>query len=960
MQPKDGRPITVLPTLYRLWGKVMSRKVFQAMLPFLPNDLYGSVPGKSTMDAAWELQSTLEECLCDDVSVLGVTLDLSKAYNTLPRPFLKQLALKAGWPPCLINTYMGFLGSLKRFFRIHNGLHAATMSTVGVPEGCHLAVPMMILVTMSVSNLIRAHDGRLISYVDNWTMLTSDGNKLDVLLEQIKWATDGLALLLNPEKTAAFATSVQARSALRGKFFGGFPLNVVHVTHDLGVTFTSTKKVTSNSMLTRFEANQNKLERLQMLPWKTQRKCQMLRRVVMPSMFYGAPLASTPPSMLAMIRRKFSSAIWGRSNHRNHFLAPLWSTGEIYEPFHAIFRLRTQALRRAAVQQPIPNLRRWTKALENKGTGPMRYLLDFLAILQWTPQPNFVVKTQCGSINLVYGNLVDILANMQQDWLLFVADKLSDKKQWSGLHWVDWHFSQQIRRKSKMDAAAMGNFTAGAAIFSDQKKHFLEDGAQCVHCGQEDSQTHRFFHCPHYHHCRHGLPMQMLQSLPELQVQRGLFRKPHALSYWDKLVHEIPEQSFAEEFDEHVFLFTDGSTFGADSVPSSAWAVVLADPDKMDATIVETGWLHGPQNNYRAELQAVFVSIQHSVVATIFADNESVVHGMQRLQLHGWESNFWLGHDHLDLWMRIWRLWEPKHPKRWTIQHIKSHQDISLAKTWHQAWQIYHNNVADAAAVAKNKQRPQYQAQALALARMEFRRVAKQADLAFCLQKNILHSTKKTGAPTSATASIFQRVWGTSFQVPSYTVTETEAMMCPPFLSVLAKFMAGEWCSCQPAVSLLEVYLIFTKVTGWLVPINTATWNQATLPVRWRCKSHVRAAWLHEVTYSDLSLARQSLNKQLKTFGHAVKRMLLAMDIPASMIKAASLQHCGTSMKFQSMTAVPAICKSFPTLLCELVQSKSLPALVDAVYSPPSAPQASTVRQISPTILWNTYFASHR
>ena len=377
LQPKDGRPITVLPTLYRLWGKIMSRKVFQALLPFIPNDLYGSVPGKSTMDAAWELQSTLEECLCDDGSLLGVTLDLSKAYNTLPRSFLTQLAAKAGWPPCLINTYMSFLHSLKRFFRIHDGLHAETMSTVGVPEGCPLAVPMMILVTMSVTNFVASYDGRLLSYVDNWTMLASDADKLDGLLKQIKWATDGLALLLNPEKTAAFATNSQGRCTLRRKLFGGFPLNVVHSTHDLGVTFTSTKKVTSNSMTTRMEANQNKLDRLQMLPWKTQRKCQMLHRVVLPSMLYGAALASTPPSMLATLRRKLSVAIWGRSNHRNHFLAPLFSTAETYEPFHVIFRLRIQALRRAAIQQPFASLRRWAKASHNVGTGPMRYLLDF-------------------------------------------------------------------------------------------------------------------------------------------------------------------------------------------------------------------------------------------------------------------------------------------------------------------------------------------------------------------------------------------------------------------------------------------------------------------------------------------------------------------------------------------------------------------------------------------------------
>ena len=137
LQPSDGRPITVLPTLYRLWSKVMARKVFAAILPVLPTDLYGSVPGRSTLDAAWELQSTLEEAMHIQDPVVGVTLDLSKAYNTLPRPFLEQLAKKCGWPDSLVNTYMKFLSSLRRYFRVHDGLHAATNSTVGVPEGCY-------------------------------------------------------------------------------------------------------------------------------------------------------------------------------------------------------------------------------------------------------------------------------------------------------------------------------------------------------------------------------------------------------------------------------------------------------------------------------------------------------------------------------------------------------------------------------------------------------------------------------------------------------------------------------------------------------------------------------------------------------------------------------------------------------------------------------------------------------
>ena len=790
LQPKDGRPITILPTLYRLWAKIMSRKVFQAMLPFIPKDLYGSVPGKSTMDAAWELQSTLEECLCDDTTLLGVTLDLSKAYNTLPRPFLQQLAAKAGWPPCLINTYMSFLHSLKRFFRIHDGLHAGTMSTVGVPEGCPLAVPMMILVTMSVTNFVNLQNGRLISYVDNWTMLASDSDKLEVLLNKVKWATDGLALLLNPEKTAAFATHSQARALLRKKLFAGFPLTVVHSTHDLGVTFTSTKKVTSAALGARMEANQGKLDRLQMLPWKSHRKCQMLQRVIMPAMFYGSPLASTPPTLLATLRRKFSVAVWGKCNHRNHFLAPLFSTAEVYEPFHAIFRLRIQALRRAFIQQPDSTLRRWEKAISSRGSGPMRYLFDFLALLQWSLQPNFVVQTQRTQFSLVQANLEDILRCMHQDWLSYVADKLSDKEQWSGLHWVDWQFSRRLRSKASLDPAAMGNFTTGAAIFSDQKKHFLEEGVVCAHCGEEDSQEHRFFHCPHYNECRQSLPMQEMMTWPQLQVQKGLFRKPYALQHWEEIVHDLPAPSFTQEFDEHVFLFTDGSTFAADTVPVSAWAVVLADPEKMDATVVEKGWLSGPQNNYRAELYAVLVAIQHSALATLFVDNEAVVLGLKRLQVCGWESGFWLGHQHRDLWLQIWEQWQSKDPSQWTIIHVRSHQEINNVATWQEAWQIYHNNFVDSVAVAVNKQRPPEQLRSLRLARMEFQRVAKQAASCFQLQQNILQCAKLSGNP-AATGSTMDRVWGLHFNVPSYIVQENEAMMCPPLF--VSAFQVYDW-----------------------------------------------------------------------------------------------------------------------------------------------------------------------
>ena len=954
LQPKDGRPITVLPTLYRLWSKVMATKTFKAMLPFLPENLYGSVPGKSTMDAAWELQSLLEESMEDQDQVVGVSLDLSKAYNTLPRSFLYQLALKSGWPASLIKTYDSFLGSLTRFFRIHDGLHLGTKSKVGVPEGCPLAVPMMILLTMGVTNLVQCRQGQLLSYVDNWTMTTSTVGTLRALLHTVKWATDGLCLLLNPEKTVAFATTPQARTELRSMTFAGVPMNVVHVTHDLGVTFSSTCKATSTSILDRLTVNQSKLDRLQMLPWKSYRKCKTLQRVIAPSILYGSALASTPPSLLATMRGKFSVAIWGRGSHRNHFLAPLLSTADVYEPYHWIFRERLQALRRAACQQPMATARRWNKLCHiHRATGPFRYFIEFVHQIGWWAQQDFWVQASGKSLNLVFSPFADIMDAMKQDWLIHVADKLADKEEWSGLHWIDWKFTQTIRGRSKFDAASIGNFTTGAAIFSDQKKHFLhQDSVVCVHCGQHDSQNHRIFQCNFYETARQHRPMQLLQSLPQLQTQKGLFRKPYAIQQWETLVGNIPMPDFYQEFDDHVYIFTDGSTFSPTTVPSSAWAVVLAESHTMDATIVETGWLSGRQDNYRAELCAVLVAIQHCACATIFSDNESVVRGLLRLQIWGWQPVFWIGHDHFDLWQKVWLLWSQKQPQNWEVRHVRAHKTLASAKSWQEAWCIYNNAVADSAAQRKNRSRPQSHIETLAMARMEFNRVTKQAASIFGLQQDVLHLAKKTSRKMGPQQAI-QRFWGQHFQVDAYTVHKTEAMLCPRFLSVLASFFKGEWLPCDPPVSLLEVYLNFVEATGWLVPINISDWQQNAVPIQWR--STAASAWLHESSWPELVHARQLLSKQLNTFQHAVRRLLTTMKVDASFIQHAALTQYGKQGKVQCITAVPRVCKDSPEVLIAFAKRRSLAELLKTTFHPSKTPIHSDLEQVNPNVLWNLY-----
>ena len=91
---KGSRPITVLATLYRVWARCIAAKIYSYLSPVFPEELYGSVPGKSAMDLAWVLQNGLELALHTGEHVAGFSLHLSKACNSISREVVLCLGIK--------------------------------------------------------------------------------------------------------------------------------------------------------------------------------------------------------------------------------------------------------------------------------------------------------------------------------------------------------------------------------------------------------------------------------------------------------------------------------------------------------------------------------------------------------------------------------------------------------------------------------------------------------------------------------------------------------------------------------------------------------------------------------------------------------------------------------------------------------------------------------------------------
>ena len=89
--------------------------MLQHVKAYLPESLFGSVPGRSTTDMIGLIQTKLESALIGDTNLYGISLAFSKAYNTLPRTILQKINEKLGmqkyWKP-----YSDYLKKLRRCF----------------------------------------------------------------------------------------------------------------------------------------------------------------------------------------------------------------------------------------------------------------------------------------------------------------------------------------------------------------------------------------------------------------------------------------------------------------------------------------------------------------------------------------------------------------------------------------------------------------------------------------------------------------------------------------------------------------------------------------------------------------------------------------------------------------------------------------------------------------------------
>ena len=972
--PKHGRPVTILPVLYRLFAKIMSKKVFTHWQGHLPESLFGSVPGRSSIDAAWQLASQIEQAMSEGKEFFGVSLDLSKAYNTLHRNILSALALRAGWPPQLVRAYVNYLNNVQRYFRIGDGCYGPQSSKVGVPEGCPLAVPAMILFTWAITNHARSQGHCLTSYVDNWAVQTHCRRSVTDFLQLVHRATSSFKLILNPDKTRAYSTTVEGRSYLRSLSFQGFPLAVTLKVSDLGVDFNSGKQATCSLLNERITAAEPKLRRLRAMPWSHTRKAQVLLKVVHPAVSFGCEFASTAPSTCSNLRGKYSSAIWGLANTRNHFLSPLLGLGVQYDPFILFLTTRLSTLRRQFCHNAVALYSNWNAVMHAAPVfGPLTYLFAQLQILGWRILPQCTCVTSAGlHVNLCLTSKKTLRELVLNSWWAVVAPKLPSQPGYELASNVNVTHTMCLRRVTQASVPIIGSFSVGAALSSKQKRHFLdEDAAKCRYCGAEDSYTHRLRGCPHFASLRSTSLIDPQSSFSDTQLLRGLFEIPPEVATWFHVCESLPWPDITECLQEHALLFTDGSTMPHSVVPRSSWSVVLAFPRSHNFEVLFADVLPGKQCNYRAELFAVLVTVQCAVTADVFSDNLGVVQGFSLLLKHGWVADRFLQLAETELWWAIWSLIRHKR-LGWTITHVHSHTNPWEQTTDFLQWCAFHNDKADHAAKCAQQKWTNEQATIFRTAVSAANAQLLKAHRVFKFQEDVVKNTQTGVEPALAnianaqmsevesartysqsSAKLIVAVPGQSMPSP---VEFQDGLLSPRFLWVLQAFLRDQvWVQSDEAMSVLEVYVLFVKQTGWLSPQNLVALPPGVRPPS-LAKCNCASLFLTEVDYPSLSVCRQPLGKQTTTFYHAMKFVAKRHGIDFQFSRSKSLAVYGCHEMVPSLSLVPRCLRpAGQSPVHSLLGAWKYSSAMRTVFGPDKEPMECPIAYMSPQEVWNNY-----
>ena len=202
------RPISLLPSVSKLLEKIIHKRVyyFLMMQDTLYDSQYGFRPKHSTTHAICEFTANTHNSFDNDLTTIGVFLDLSKAFDTIDHTILLKKLSYYGIRGLALEWFRSYLSNRKQFVIYKDTFSERMNLPCGVPQGSVLGPLLFIIYTNDLPNSL-IHS-KCILFADDTTIYYAAKNITDIysklntdLTELFEWFKAN-KLTLNISKTS--------------------------------------------------------------------------------------------------------------------------------------------------------------------------------------------------------------------------------------------------------------------------------------------------------------------------------------------------------------------------------------------------------------------------------------------------------------------------------------------------------------------------------------------------------------------------------------------------------------------------------------------------------------------------------------------------------------------------------------------------------------------------------------
>ena len=724
------RPITVLALIYRVWGRATSHSLLQAWTTFFPAAVSGFLPGRAAETILYHWQHKLEALHADATkgSLGGLTLDLVKCYNQLPRYPLRQALLKMRIPEHLVRVWYDSLLHLQRWWILDGHASPCGMSTTGVPEGDSWSVMAMLALNRVFVHMVSQDGVEVNAFADNWGY-SADQPELHQQALRSTWTlTDCLRLEIDWTKTWGWGTTPQHLDCLRRAAQQVQPdlqLQIASNARELGYILHYRRVQFRGTQKKRHDQARARLKKLSQRGYDVVTVAHVAQQAALPKAFFGVHLYVPGQHYFDEMRTSIAQALCPSGSPNPH-LALAAMSDKVLDPEVYVILLALRAARKYLQQasdewrESFLNLAAKRPLEAQHITGPARALRHYIQRLGWSiTRAGDLLIDPWTTLNLRDADFPLIRTLVERDWAAGISLCLT-RKDWRNAPPLDSFSTTRLCRTfTDAERGLVVREQCGGFLIQARKTKFNPDLDElCPLCDMPDTVEHRVLECPALDTVRltYQDVLAWLKEMDPIHLHLPFAFQSHEQQMTTTMLRVLPgpDLCIRREQQPRPKFYTDGSClFPAHGIVRwAAFAIVqdLREPEEWtgkdlvelsftDTTafgVVAVGLCPGRQSVQRAEVEAILRLLECTLDLDVYTDSQYALNLIQLVQNCHQLADLHM-HPNFDQITRLFHALQAGtgQPGIWKVKaHQEPHESMAFADLWHAVGNNFVDHVA--------------------------------------------------------------------------------------------------------------------------------------------------------------------------------------------------------------------------------------------------------------------------